>query len=98
MYSDPSAIGSSDTTDTATQEGLIQCCVCMENRETEYYPTIPITDNCWHPNLTCLRCLEYSIASDHSSKMWDDIRCPQCAQHLSYQNVKNFADENTFAQ
>ena len=70
----------------------------MEEREPEYYPISSVTYTCWHPNTTCLRCLEYSIANDHSSKMWHDIRCPQCAAGLPYEKIKMFADETTFAQ
>lgn len=70
----------------------------MEPRELEQFPTDQLTDLCFHPNYTCLTCLELSIASDHATKIWDNIQCPQCCHPLSYEAVKKYADPDTFAQ
>lgn len=75
-----------------------QCMVCMEMRRESKFPDGKVTEYCYHPSLTCLRCLEYSIASDHTTKMWDNISCPQCYGKLSYEEVKKFADPITFEQ
>ncbi|EFQ31528.1 IBR domain-containing protein [Colletotrichum graminicola M1.001] len=39
-----------------------------------------------------------SIKSDFNSKLWTDIRCPECRELLEYVDIQKYADEETFAR
>ncbi|RFN51532.1 ring finger domain-containing protein [Fusarium flagelliforme] len=47
---------------------------------------------------TCLDCIQLSIESDLSSKLWTEIRCPECTELLEYADIQRYANEQTFSK
>lgn len=39
-----------------------------------------------------------SIRSDLNSKLWTEIRCPECRELLDYVDIQKYADKETFAR
>ncbi|KAL7927805.1 hypothetical protein ACQKWADRAFT_277901 [Trichoderma austrokoningii] len=72
------------------------CLVCADTKEEILFPRFSPTASCAHSPNTCLECLERSIRSDLSGKIWTDIRCPECRQLLDYTDIQRYADEETF--
>jgi hypothetical protein len=78
----------------------LECVVCFNSLPLTAFPMENISVGCKHQPSTCLECLQRSIAYDHSNKVWDDIRCPEdgCFALLSFQDVRTYADRETFKQ
>lgn len=72
------------------------CNVCFENLETDQFPGRRLTSACDHAATVCRSCLATSISTQLSSKIWDQISCPDCGAVLEHQDIKDFADEETF--
>ncbi|KAL6864189.1 hypothetical protein J3F83DRAFT_742860 [Trichoderma novae-zelandiae] len=72
------------------------CSICADTKESILFPRFSPTASCEHPPTACLECLERSIRSDLTSKIWTDIRCPECRESLDYTDIQRYADEETF--
>ena len=72
------------------------CKVCLESVEMEQFPGRKLTLACDHEATVCQSCLATSISTQLSSKIWDQISCPDCGAGLGHQDIKDFADEETF--
>ncbi|PKK50637.1 hypothetical protein CI102_4866 [Trichoderma harzianum] len=72
------------------------CSICTDTKEDILFPRFSPTASCLHPPTACLECLERSIRSDLTSKIWTDIRCPECREFLDYTDIQRYADEETF--
>ncbi|UKZ62868.1 uncharacterized protein TrAtP1_004100 [Trichoderma atroviride] len=72
------------------------CLICADTKEEILFPRFSPTASCTHSPNTCLECLERSIRSDLTGKIWTDIRCPECRQLLEYTDIQRYADEETF--
>ncbi|KAH6621558.1 hypothetical protein B0J18DRAFT_411290 [Chaetomium sp. MPI-SDFR-AT-0129] len=72
-----------------------ECIVCTDTKPVSEFPAAGITKACDHDPTTCLVCVEMSIKSDLTSKLWDEIKCPECRATLEYDDVQRFADEET---
>ena len=72
------------------------CKVCLESFEMEQFPGRKLTLTCDHEATVCQSCLATSISTQLSSKIWDQINCPDCGAGLEHQDIKEFADEETF--
>ncbi|KAL7822269.1 hypothetical protein V8C26DRAFT_390525 [Trichoderma gracile] len=72
------------------------CSICADTKEPILFPRFSPTASCEHPPTACLECLERSIRSDLTSKIWTDIRCPECRGLLDYTDIQRYADEETF--
>ncbi|KAK2016978.1 hypothetical protein LZ32DRAFT_635580 [Colletotrichum eremochloae] len=75
-----------------------ECPICAETKDPSSFPVLSITPTCTHPPEACLECLQMSIKSDFNSKLWTDIRCPECRELLEYVDIQKYADEETFAR
>ncbi|KAL5338310.1 hypothetical protein BJX70DRAFT_388699 [Aspergillus crustosus] len=53
---------------------------------------------CHHPSSVCYSCLAKSIKHDLETKFWDEIKCPECKTLLIHDDIRRFADEETFAR
>ncbi|KAL4745677.1 hypothetical protein BDW72DRAFT_186260 [Aspergillus terricola var. indicus] len=51
---------------------------------------------CQHTPSVCSICLSKSIKHDLVTKFWDEIKCPQCQTLFIHEDIKRFADEETF--
>ncbi|KAI8263521.1 hypothetical protein K4K53_008131 [Colletotrichum sp. SAR 10_77] len=78
--------------------GSRECPICAETREASDFPILSVTSMCTHPPEACLECLQMSIRSDLNSKLWTEIRCPECRELLEYVDIQKYADEETFAR
>ena len=72
------------------------CTVCLESIETEQSPKRKLSSTCDHETTLCQSCLATWISTQLSSKIWDQISCPDCGAGLGHQDIKDFADEETF--
>ena len=72
------------------------CTVCLERFEAKQFPGRKLTSACDHEPTLCEPCLATSILTQLSSKIWDQINCPDCGAGLKHQDIKDFADEETF--
>ncbi|KAK5997203.1 E3 ubiquitin-protein ligase RNF19B-like protein [Cladobotryum mycophilum] len=78
------------------RNGRRDCIVCTEKKEVELFPQVSVTSTCTHEPNTCLDCIETSIRSDMTNKLWSDIRCPECRELLDYTDIQRYADKATF--
>ncbi|OLN87290.1 E3 ubiquitin-protein ligase RNF19B [Colletotrichum chlorophyti] len=78
--------------------GSRECPICAETRDISSFPVLSVTPTCTHPPETCRECLQTSIRSDLNSKLWTEIRCPECRELLEYVDIQKYADEETFAR
>ncbi|KAL4949803.1 hypothetical protein BDW69DRAFT_68673 [Aspergillus filifer] len=51
---------------------------------------------CQHTPSVCYICLAKSIKHDLETKFWDEIKCPECNTLFIHDDIKRFADEETF--
>ncbi|KAM7203977.1 hypothetical protein V8F33_001948 [Rhypophila sp. PSN 637] len=72
-----------------------ECIVCTDELPVSSFPSASVTNQCTHAPSTCLSCLATSIRTDLNSKLWSEIRCPECRATLSYDDVERFADKET---
>ncbi|KAI8671014.1 RING-type domain-containing protein [Fusarium keratoplasticum] len=78
--------------------GDVECLVCTETKGANAFPRFSITSSCTHPPSTCLDCIQLSIESDLSSKLWTEIRCPECRELLEYVDIQRYANNQTFTR
>ena len=75
--------------------GEIECIVCTDSKPVADFPGAAITKTCAHPPATCLACVAACIRSDLDSRLWNEIRCPECRATLQYDDVQRYADAAT---
>lgn len=51
---------------------------------------------CQHTPSVCYICLAKSIKHDLEAKFWNEIKCPECKTLFIHEDIKRFADEETF--
>ncbi|KAL7941676.1 hypothetical protein V8C42DRAFT_334447 [Trichoderma barbatum] len=78
------------------ESGDRDCLICTDTKEDILFPRFSPTASCTHAPTACLECLERSIRSDLTSKIWTDIRCPECRELLDYTDIQRYADGETF--
>ncbi|KAK0613322.1 hypothetical protein B0T14DRAFT_397261, partial [Immersiella caudata] len=74
----------------------LDCVVCDETKTFPEFPSSTVTKACNHPPQTCLECISTSISTDLKSKLWSEIKCPECDRLLAYDDVERYADHKTF--
>lgn len=75
--------------------GERECIVCTDTKPVSEFPTVGITKACNHEPATCLACVATSIRTDLNTRLWNEIKCPECRETLEYDDVQRFADEET---
>lgn len=80
---------------TNAREYSLQCIICTDTKPVTDFPFFTITSNCTHTPTTCLECVAASIRSDLNSRLWSEIRCPECREPLQYDDVQRYADPET---
>jgi hypothetical protein len=73
-----------------------ECIVCSDKRSSRHFPNRPPTTQCSHLIEVCRRCLRTWIASQFSTKMWNEINCPMCPKRLQYEDMQAFAPSDVF--
>lgn len=72
-----------------------ECVICAEAKSSDEFPWAPISASCNHPPSSCLDCVEMSIKTDLNTKIWTEIRCPECSAALDYLGIQQYADAET---
>ncbi|KAM0561716.1 hypothetical protein ACHAPJ_002885 [Fusarium lateritium] len=85
-------------TPRSTIVGDIECIVCADTKDADAFPRFSVTATCTHPPSTCLDCVQLSIESDLNSKLWTEIRCPECRELLEYADIQRYANKQTFTR
>ncbi|KAL5044156.1 hypothetical protein BDW71DRAFT_186436 [Aspergillus fruticulosus] len=73
------------------------CIICLEPFSADGVKapdTLSIA--CEHKPSVCYICLSKSIKHDLETKFWDEIKCPECQTLFIHEDIKRFADEETF--
>ncbi|KAL4813415.1 hypothetical protein BDW67DRAFT_187674 [Aspergillus spinulosporus] len=73
------------------------CIICLEPFSADGVKapdTLSIA--CQHTPSVCYMCLSKSIKHDLETKFFDEIKCPQCQTLFIHEDIKRFADEETF--
>jgi hypothetical protein len=71
-----------------------ECVVCSDTRPLQKFPSRPPTAACKHDCDVCRRCLRTWIASEFSTKMWNEIDCPVCPARMRYRDIWEFAPKD----
>ena len=74
------------------------CVVCFETLTVQNTPKRKITPSCGHEPDVCTTCLNTSISTQFTSKVWDQIDCPTCGERLGYQDVQELANSEVFGR
>ncbi|XEV06283.1 hypothetical protein FSHL1_011570 [Fusarium sambucinum] len=82
----------------STVTGDLDCAVCADTKHVDAFPRFSIAATCTHPPSTCLDCIQLSIESDLNSKLWTEIRCPECRELLEYADIQRYANKQTFTK
>lgn len=83
-------------TPASTVTGELDCIICTDSKGVDAFPRFSITSSCTHAPHTCLECIQLSIESDLSSKLWTNIRCPECRELLEYSDIQRYANKQSF--
>jgi hypothetical protein len=75
--------------------GTRACIICTDTKPVSEFPATAITKTCYHAPTACLGCVATSIRTDLNSRLWNEIRCPECRETLEYDDVQRFADDET---
>jgi hypothetical protein len=74
------------------------CTVCTEEFSATIMAPTWISQNCLHPATVCCDCLARCIKIDLDSKIWNQIKCPECSILLIYDDIRRLADPETFSR
>ncbi|KAK8056260.1 ring finger protein [Apiospora rasikravindrae] len=71
------------------------CVVCSDEKRISEFPA-RIAKTCNHQPATCRGCIGQWISSSMESVSWDRLKCPECSGFLAFEDVRAFADPETF--
>ncbi|KAI1383078.1 uncharacterized protein F4822DRAFT_91881 [Hypoxylon trugodes] len=73
------------------------CIVCNDEKRISEMPNKKrITSSCKHNSEMCKGCIAQWITTSLDTTTWDHLRCPECPQLLTYENVRAFASPEVF--
>ncbi|KAL2265816.1 hypothetical protein VTJ83DRAFT_6916 [Remersonia thermophila] len=71
------------------------CVICTYTKAVTEFPAVAVTKDCTHEINSCLECIARCIRSELESRLWNDIRCPECRAKLDPVDVQRLADAET---
>lgn len=74
------------------------CMICTEEFGKDIIPPPWVSLACQHSPSVCFACMQKCIRSDLESKIWNQIKCPECKILLIYEDIKRLADPETFTR
>ncbi|KAF8862455.1 hypothetical protein BDZ45DRAFT_739439 [Acephala macrosclerotiorum] len=83
---------------TSLSNAPTSCIICTEDFTSTLQPPPWITHACTHAPSVCTPCLSKCISNDLTSKIWNQIKCPECSIPLVYEDIKRLATPSTFAK
>lgn len=72
------------------------CAVCGDDKDQDEFPIKSPTSRCQHAPQLCLDCLDMWVASALDDNGVDAIKCPECPEKLSYDDVHDATSPITF--
>ena len=75
-----------------------ECVICAEIMLIDEFPQASVTTTCNHSAEACLGCIQRSIKTDLDTKIWTEIRCPECAAAFDYLGIQEYADDETWSR
>ncbi|KAH8804543.1 hypothetical protein F5884DRAFT_754151 [Xylogone sp. PMI_703] len=85
------------TESSAPATKATECMICVEPFTAVSRPEF-ISIACMHEPSVCSGCISRSIKSELESRMWNQIKCPECQTALIYDDIQRLADPETFAR
>ncbi|KAH7078278.1 hypothetical protein FB567DRAFT_406090, partial [Paraphoma chrysanthemicola] len=73
-----------------------ECVICTDIRPVHRFPDRAPTSQCTHASSACRHCLRTWIQSEFSTKIWNEINCPVCAERMQYDDMQEFAPRDVF--
>jgi hypothetical protein len=70
------------------------CILCKTTKEPSALVNRRITSNCWHEPATCFQCLQSHVERCVTRKGWEHCTCPECGEHMTYDDIGAFADDD----
>jgi hypothetical protein len=70
------------------------CIVCKTTKDSAAFVNRRISGNCWHEPATCFQCLQWHIEKCVTELGWDHCNCPECGEHLAYEDIGALADDD----
>ncbi|KAI9374733.1 hypothetical protein BJX61DRAFT_264988 [Aspergillus egyptiacus] len=86
------------TTRSTSRSAAEACIICLESFSNSVKAPEFVSAACRHAPRVCLGCLAKSIKHDLETRFWDEIKCPECQALLIHEDIKRFADKETFAR
>lgn len=78
--------------ETSSAKEPLECKICFETIFDLATTPQRITARCLHDLDVCRSCLQTSISVQYSSKIWDQIDCPDCGARMSSEEVLKHGD------
>jgi hypothetical protein len=69
------------------------CIICKTSQGSSAFIAHQISSNCWHEPATCFQCLKSHIERCVTAQGWDHCNCPECGEHIGYDDMAAFADD-----
>lgn len=83
-------------TENRSKDSPSRCTICFDDFSATVRPPAWISLACQHEPSACSDCVAKSIRSDLETRMWNDIRCPECKEKLIHDDIQRLADRETF--
>lgn len=77
---------------------LKDCSICVEEKPLGFFPLQSPTTSCQHEPEACLDCIQTHIRTQIATGMVGEksIKCPECSEALSLDEIQKYADTETF--
>lgn len=72
------------------------CSICSDTKNGTHFPRKKVTAGCDHENTVCCTCLKIWLRTQICDQGNLGVRCVECPSGFGYEDVKRFADEETF--
>ncbi|KAH7409323.1 hypothetical protein BKA64DRAFT_705105 [Cadophora sp. MPI-SDFR-AT-0126] len=72
----------------------VECCVCTGSFSEHHFSCV--TSMCDHEPTVCADCITQNVNTQIMGVAWDKIECPECAETLPYDVVKEWASKKAF--
>ncbi|RFU34293.1 hypothetical protein B7463_g2071, partial [Scytalidium lignicola] len=91
------SIFSDEVVSTPTTQAT-ECMICVEPFSSTVIRPKLISIACLHEPSVCTNCMAISIKSELASKMWNQIKCPECQTSLINDDIQRLADPETYGR
>ncbi|KAH6684850.1 hypothetical protein F5X68DRAFT_241842 [Plectosphaerella plurivora] len=80
------------------EEEREDCIICTENLPVYRFTAQRTTEDCNHEPRCCFECIQNFIHAMLESRVWTDIRCPECQSNFTYNDFRRLARPDDFAR